>query len=114
MIDAKELRIGNLFITNDNMRTLTPLTSRIIDTGFNHPSYLNEGFEPIPITVEWLLKFGFEKQTDVCGFKWYKGNFYILEVAKNSFYCDYCLVFAIDYIHQLQNLYYALTQKELE
>ena len=121
MIEAKELMLGSLVKTNYDARIYKvweirrsglELDSKIEDCHIHSISF--DSCLPIPITEEWLLKFGFEKQTDVCGFKWHKGNFYILQVGKNSFYCDYSLVFAIDYIHQLQNLYFALTQKELE
>ena len=87
---------------------------------------MQEPYKPIPLTEEWLIKFGFEK-----GYL----NYLVL---KEEFYC-YCYekskglhieVFAhdeedevidseyltptINYVHQLQNLYHALTGKELE
>jgi len=72
-------------------------------------------YEPIPLTEEWLVKFGFE-----CNFnnpnKW-------LQIAENGeeleIYSDWlgeqCLYdrVSIKYVHQLQNLYFALTGNEL-
>lgn len=87
-------------------------------------SYL---FSPIPITEEWLIKFGFLKTS-------IDGNFYSLylnDSDEESFsrqrieviglkYIELCRSgicfkrFECKYIHELQNLYYALTGKELE
>ncbi len=76
--------------------------------------------KPVPLTEKWLLKFGFNMSQ--------KFNYYMLfEFAKN-FTCyyengvisieqfcegDYPLKH-IKYVHQLQNLCFALTQKQLE
>ena len=114
MIQAKELRIGNLvYIFHNRDVTVKNILNEYINIEESIDIFSYHELKPIPITEEWLLKFGFEKETDVCGFKWSKGNFYILQFGKNAFYCDYSLVFAVDHIHQLQNLYFALTQKEL-
>lgn len=69
--------------------------------------YVSEA-EPIPLTEEWLLKF------DWNGYKplHFNSNF---EIDKEGrLYCnsDYKGV-NVKYVHQLQNLYFALTGKEL-
>jgi hypothetical protein len=69
-----------------------------------------ENFSGIPITEEWLLKFGFEKVADRYRLK--KGWHWI-EVNKFSYYIDGKQYGLIDYVHQLQNLYHALTGEEL-
>ena len=69
-------------------------------------------YEPMPITEEWLLKFGFENWDKN---KWVDSNS-VLTISKND---DnfLCLINQRDvdilYVHQLQNLYFALTGKEL-
>ena len=75
--------------------------------------------EPIPLTEEWLLKFGFKKRKNRHLFHWenkiviseYKDEF------ENFFYpkTGYDIRFSneIKYVHQLQNLYFALTGAEL-
>ena len=69
---------------------------------------------PIPLTEEWLLKFGFEK-TDSHGdfeyligrYSYFRGSFYIAD-------CDECgESVEVQHVHQLQNLYFALTGEEL-
>ncbi len=125
MIQANELRIGNWvkmpflgdvnlivfgLAVKDDMSLFIQSKSSSGSTFFENL----EKYEPIRITEECLFKFGFEKSDhDSGGYKWYKGMFYILELAKDAFYCDYTLIFRVDHIHQLQNLYFALTGKEL-
>lgn len=74
--------------------------------------------EPIPLTEEWLLRFGFEKIV-TNGIEFVKYSKYkTFEIEVSLFVMDYKLVtindFEINYVHQLQNLYFALTGEELE
>ena len=126
---ASELRLGNLF-------------SKVVDgihygdyvvTKINQDNLVNErgeaiyiGYcEPIPLTEEWLLKFGFEWLDDLeqerslvksingrIKIVYYKGNAKFLSLYQGT---D-CVVFPCAmhiYVHQLQNLYFALTGEEL-
>ena len=63
--------------------------------------------EPIPLTLEWLLKFGFNG-TDIDNYTIVlsNGNFFILD-------CPVPIATNIYYVHELQNLYFALTGKQL-
>ena len=74
--------------------------------------------QPIPLTEEWLLKFGFEKQENnwkricICN-DWtylYWERLAGLEVSVNK---HSIMLPHINSVHQLQNLYYALTNEEL-
>lgn len=59
MIHATELRIGNLLnqmLTSGKWEAL-PFEVQDFERLEMHPEYFN----PIPLTEEWLLKFGFEK-----------------------------------------------------
>ena len=83
--------------------------------------------EPIPITEEWLLKFGFEKDTHIDGYKvigksdcyWIQEMRAVLFLKSDIRDINYPYIdmagnhIRLDYIHQLQNLYFAITQKEL-
>jgi hypothetical protein len=90
------------------------------DGAYNDPP-IDEMFEPIPLTEEWLLKFGFEKIL-----KYYAlGIHQELFSGLMKFRFDRLLqkwIFSIGtykditrvkYVHQLQNLYFALTGNEL-
>jgi len=72
--------------------------------------------EPIPLTEEWLLKFGFEKN-DNNQFILMEGSVDILfNKDLNGWTCD-GINFSInmtEHVHQLQNLYFALTGEELK
>lgn len=71
--------------------------------------------KPIPLTEEWLLRFGFEK----CRFRntVYENKSIILDSRKCGYLlCDNSIenLQYIQYVHQLQNLYFALTGEELK
>jgi len=120
---ANELRIGNLV---RRVKTGEVMSVLAVDI-----STINQGglaVEGIPLTEEWLKKFGFVHKTDDLGikseyeeFEWVYTNGQVL-VAKAAG-SDTILVFpeelfgfsvTVEYIHQLQNLYFALTGTELE
>ncbi len=97
---VKELRIGNLILINGKQ---TEIIHLVCDDDYSH-------FEPIPLTEEWLVRAGFE-------FDKIDGYWYIDEYWRYFFEGDVCFLgnfsHAVDYVHQLQNLYFALTGEEL-
>ena len=113
-MDAKELRLGNWVnfkfsdISNEVMichNDLRNFEMNIKMGGFN------DIYQPIPLTEEWLLRFAFDNLGDY-GFG--IGEFHIINrVGKWGFPINDKIVF-INYVHQLQNLYFSLTQKELQ
>ena len=104
---ATDLRVGNYYYWNEEPECKGDVY-QISDTYSlysidEHFFY----FEPIPLTEEWLLKFGFKK----IGNRY--GNGHKRKVILNKqFY--HSIAGYIKYVHQLQNLYFALTQTELE
>lgn len=114
---ANELRIGNWINNVDNLYQIEDAEALLdVETFINHGA-----FQPIPLNEEWLIKFGFSfensQHPEIKGF-WHNRlnnfNFYFEQFPDNSF--NYC---AEDYVplttvNQLQNLYFALTGKELE
>ena len=73
-------------------------------------------FRPILLTEEWFLKFGFDKGSDIIGDCFYielkNNDDFIIHIENDKmFLFDDDL--EIKHVHQLQNLYFALTQKEL-
>lgn len=88
---------------------------------FEHTPLHGESLLPIPLTEEWLLKFGFtEAMFDytIHTGEFFKGSVGILWVAGNNNvwqlkYEMRCTQTVIKYVHQLQNLYFALTGEEL-
>lgn len=117
---ASELRIGNYIKRpngaryNGEIKQVSELT--IVAIKSNDVELL-----PIPLTEEWLLKFGFEKfiyppmPTAFQEIVSYSLNGLEYSTANSScfrWYGGYCIE-NIKYVHQLQNLYFALTGKEL-
>ena len=100
---ATELRIGNW--------VLSPTEGEIqIENGWQIDE--GEDVEPIPLTEDWLERFGFE-YSDLNGDSglWKIPPFQIYG-KYNQFIYDYEL--DVNYVHQLQNLYFALTGEELK
>lgn len=122
---AEELRIGNWIriirslptqVTGYHlfmMQTYTPLAP-------NEADY-KEMTEPIPLTEEWLIKFGFKKElVDAVGIaQWHEYHLDSVEVFNDGTECSELFFIhnsnrtEVKYVHQLQNLYFALTGEEL-
>ena len=128
MIQANELRIGN-FLNSERFGICQVITiyknNFDVSTEGKHKKEWFLGLEcnPIPITEEWLLKFGFEKDEEFdnhfVDFGSLKQEIIRYAIDSNYFTIELFAgqVFEIEntkYIHQLQNLYFALIQKELE
>ena len=108
---ASELRIGNWIYL--------PSKSKKYQISSGHDIEEIEGSDdarPIPLTPEWLERFGFERvlhdERD-----WYNYPLGLINPLNN--YEDHGYMMAgefdldIRYVHQLQNLFFALTGEEL-
>ena len=109
---ANELRLGNYVVSNEE-NCLWQKALYEIDrwTLAKILKYSIKGLEPIPLTEDWLLKFGFEKKYN----EYYLGDIIICEEINDfkfgyDFYED---ILELKHVHQLQNLYHALTGEEL-
>ena len=70
-------------------------------------------YEPIPLTEEWLIKLGFEKNITTDLYPTF--SYDILNVNDGIVYVlNYGFVNHIKYVHQVQNLYFTLTGEELK
>jgi hypothetical protein len=127
-----ELRIGNIvgFKNRDDCYcVVTDLSSaggihlirKFYDGDEDDQPEVIDDITPIPLTEEWLLKFGFNninsKEYGIkCGSCWMS-----LSNPKDmgEWQDCYCWIFdrfkfiELKYVHQLQNLYFALTGEEL-
>lgn len=129
-LTANELRIGNLF---DHFEDgVLPIEEIKKDSdGFDgyYAVFRNNSIkcridflDPIPLTEEWLLKFGFEKDK-YDYFHHIKSKIIIGHTTTDEFFeYEYLTGFQdsqtemceLKYIHQLQNLYFALNCQELK
>jgi len=118
-MDAFELRIGNFVYLSDKDKVWQILDGFEIDKCDENPFS-----EPIPLTEEWLFRFGFEDWGKQNG-DWVYGLYnvidgtshFIVNKADETFYPlidnNLCCWSDFKYVHQLQNLYFALTGNEL-
>jgi hypothetical protein len=126
---AQELRIGNLVNHTTGQCKVVGFYGEIFRAeNINKIELKSNVFnlQPIPLTEEWLLKFGFEKlNTTMSGcFVFQKGLWRVaIKVNIEETYewvlwherispPTWCLS-RFEYVHQLQNLYFALTGEEL-
>jgi len=118
---ATELRIGNLVnaeLASGNVINHTITALNILRISENDSVFK---FEPIPLTEDWLVKFGFEKDSrsgNVYQVYYYGLNpetydhlIIIKNTGKGFFYSN--AYNKINYVHQLQNLFHTLTGEEL-
>lgn len=116
---ASELRIGN-YINNEQRTEVVVsiddwkiechlLTDREKETLYEVSMSL---INPIPITQEWLVKFGFD---NLGTFGFGIGKFHIRygKTARDFYFFIDNEFVHIKHVHQLQNLYFALTGEEL-
>lgn len=113
MIKANELRIGNLILLKHSSPYAKDEITVVDDYEtfygiFKHP----ENYEPILLTEEWLLKFGWKK-SDLNIDTWWKPGWVINKDQEGNFFVSKDEKVVLKYIHQLQNIYFALTGKEL-
>ena len=121
-----ELRIGNLlyyrlFADNISIRGIGKNCIWLNDNEHAGPITIDY-LEPITLTEEWLEKLGLTKSTldndfernEPKWYSWIKGAFN-LEIQENGeiWFEVYSHYIHVKWVHQLQNLYFALTEEEL-
>ena len=116
---ASELRIGNIIQYSEDSVIFKVIG--VHEYGLDvendiETTYIElDQFEPIPLTEEWLFKFGFKKDGKYNSSDRWMGIFNQPLIMGNGYLTipNYPLT-EIKYVHQLQNLYFALTGQELE
>lgn len=122
---ANELRIGNWISTSFLDEERLMIISEIGEFNVvceNKETDAQCGFKviyPIPLTEEWLAKFGV-KWIDETGYGWIDGNYHFKAKKFKNGRIDIWINSNLvnnrktKYVHQLQNLYFALTGEELK
>ena len=115
----KGLRIEELRATN-YVRNFEGKEGEVAELGnFSYFSWIEEDWSGIPLTEEWIEKLGFFRTTD---WLFYTDKFKIEKQALKPIFWDFrCVtgayssvkITSLKYVHQLQNLYFALTGEEL-
>ena len=104
---ANELRLGNYVHMDMSIDDIEVVRLKIGDLA----SFAIEARElyPIPLTEEWLLRFGFENNR--------LGLFDCIKVVEDIGFHIYFIqrhLKEVQYVHQFQNLYFALIGEELK
>lgn len=114
MIEVNELRIGN-FIKVDDL-PIEQVTLETFATLLRFPATLS-CFNAVPLSEEWLLKFGFKKivweesiryEKDYKTVKYYSWN-ETFQWQSNDGFDEVKL----EFVHELQNLFFAMMGEEL-
>lgn len=116
MIKYNEVRIGNLVDNQGKPHTICAGNFLMVDLGTKELL----GIQPIPLTVEWMAKLGFDWNPQDKRYYVQIGNTLYLEydtdfdcfIAPES-WAGSCPWNTVKHVHQLQNLYFALTGDEL-
>lgn len=127
---AADLRVGNYVNWGDTLGTITQITyDGWIGLKYDTDKYRVlhvDMVNPIPLTEEWLVKLGCKMRLAL--FYPFNGgaNNIILNYVNDSYYpiltqepemsCDECQMVSlnkIEFVHEFQNLIYALTNTEL-
>ena len=115
-MDAKELRIGNLIYSRTGVIKVVDVinaTTRKIEFDDSDDDYDLSECNPIPLTAEWLERFGAE----------FSGNEVVIQGFVMELFRDgYCYSGGegcpfsppIKYVHKLQNIFYEIEDKELK
>ena len=127
-MERKELRIGNYLydLGNKIVEVYGVNQDKIFRTEISFAFYYGASdlLQPIPLTEEWLQKLGFEVNKKNYQLNTYGEHFkYAIKehfVIWNNPQKGWCVnelphkeQYYIQYVHELQNLYFALTGKEL-
>ena len=135
-MEANELRIGNYVLLKcknekdeiGKLLTIDEINGCYYNKATNK-KFINQKYDgiknswckfeiinPILLTEKWLLKLGFDKGNDFLGdcffIEFSAIDDFVLHIEKDAYYWNYNQI-KITTIHQLQNLFFALTGEEL-
>lgn len=135
-VKANELRIGNLLKYTNYEKLKEDRRGKVFEVIPDDIQFLTEVdscdyIEPIPLTEEWLVRLGLEYEYDTM--ESFKGKKYAKETDEQKHYCIFrnaeeisYFVFnfssymayshrikTVKYVHELQNIFHAITGEEL-
>lgn len=113
MINVKELRIGNLIFLELGLPGLNVHTIKGQDIAdIANGKVTLTSLTPIPLTPEWLERCGFANEP-IGSNSYIKEDVKIFNFNDDGIYKMWNYKVEVKNVHQLQNLYFALTGEEL-
>lgn len=118
---AQELRIGNFLVFSNGIQfdTVVKVNRRFFSSacveGGDENFTVSQYYKPILLTEQWLVMFGaivYELDNGTNSPNQYRIGERLYVIREGSI-VDYGCSVVIKYVHQLQNLYFALTGEEL-
>lgn len=125
-MNQRELRIGNIVLLGQDWQIVNGLNEMggIVHLAGNGIWNDEDHIDPVPVTEEWLIRFGFKQEEyatkDDAYIGWYYGAFKIIETPEgysvfyecnDYWYSSICQ--PLQHIHTLQNQFYFSTGMEL-
>lgn len=121
-VDIKTLHIGSHVeysgkrVCVDEIKTLRldgePMRLLVSHNGLVYGNPSIDEVEPIPITPDLLGELGFQYRDNTYWERWFLGSFDI-ERKEGSSYFDYNSEIRLEYLHELESLYYMIYGVEL-
>jgi hypothetical protein len=104
---AKKYRIGNFVKINNQTIKLTPKYFKSLD--------IFKDIEPLNLNEQWLIVFGF-KNTNTTEYPNYTKGIYkcMWRNGETKICNNHGFIKDLKYVHQLQNLFFAIEDKELQ
>ena len=105
MIQKNEIRVGNWVSKDGEEYQATTNTAEIIERGAE--------LQPIPLTLDWLSKFGFYIVNHIHGYTFFAHKKYKIDVYKEKTTWMGYSIKKCDFVHQLQNAIYILNGEDV-
>ena len=109
---AQDLRLGNLFNEKHSGQLIKVIGLTDKEITFDGKFPYKWQYEPIALTEEWLIKLGFDNGTLEHSQVGFIDDDFINGEMTFMFNKDW--ITKVKYVHQLQNIYHALTGEELQ
>ena len=128
-MEAKNLRIGNFIASGSNpknietwvigkVHSISSMDSEFeqieIETEEGFTWFFKDNYFGIPLTEKWLIDLGFRKDEET-NYRWFMEDWLAYDLDDNCIRISDSWEFGKrKYVHELQNLFFAITGRELE
>jgi hypothetical protein len=118
-MEAKNYRVGNFVRSKINGISKVEQVGSSINSNYVggrslDGNYWENSYLPVEITEQWLIDFGFRKDEET-DYRWFIDDWLAYDLDDNCIRISDSWEFGKrKYVHELQNLFFAITGRELE